>query len=167
MSKYLITLCTLGLLNIPMLQASAIKEAREVEAPLYLTTASSVLISDLTMRAASELKLFQTQSAIKKMSAKERKELTYKLSLKSSQLETIIPKEHQQEAAAESCCFIFWSSCFKISAKTLGSLALDLIMDVSDGKLDGKGPEGSIDYIHHIVEIVNATIEEAKLIASR
>lgn len=171
MQKRLRTTLALGLLSISTLSAAGIGwEKMDINAPshpLVGSVTSSVPISTLTAQAAAQLKLFQTQSAIREMDIKERKDLVNRLSLKRTELETVIPKKHQEEAAAESCCFVFWRSCFKISSKTLGSLALDLIMDLSDGKLDGKGPNGPIDYIHHIVEIVNATIEEAKAVAAR
>jgi hypothetical protein len=172
MSKHLRTTLALGLLSMSTLSAAGVgweeinltTPPRPLEAP---TTSAAASVSMLTQQAAAELKLFRTQSLIRDMDTKERKDLVNRLSVKRMELETAIPTERQAAAAAESCCFLFWKSCFRISAKTLGSLAIDLIMDISDGKLDGHGPDGSIDYIHHVVSIVNATIEEAKTVAER
>lgn len=85
---------------------------------------------------------------------------TQKASLikKLDELAAIIPEEKiEAHSQKDSCCFVFWKICFKISARTLGGLAIDIVLDLSAGKLDGQGPNGSI---HHIVEIINATIEE-------
>ncbi len=129
-----------------------------------LTSPLSTLVSDSTSQATTHLNLFRTKSTLSEMSEKERNNLAKRLgSSKRIELERAIPEEHQDVAAAkDSCCCIFWKGCFRVSSKTLGSLAIDIILDLSDGKLDGQGPNGSIDYIHHISDIINATIEEVR-----
>lgn len=125
---------------------------------------SSPLVSSTVSDAAAQLNLLKAHSSLKSMSLKDRNTLAKKLgSTQRIALEQAIPEE-QQDAAIEkkSCCLVFWRSCFKISSKTLGSLAIDLILDLSDGKLDGQGPNGSINYLHHVAEIINATMEEVR-----
>lgn len=129
-----------------------------------LTSPLATRVSDSASESIAELKLFRTYSTLSDMSKPEREKLAKRLgSLKRIELERAIPEDHQDAAATkESCCCVFWKGCFRVSSKTLGSLAIDIILDLSDGKLDGKGPNGSIDYIHHIAEIINATIEEVQ-----
>lgn len=129
-----------------------------------LTSPLTTLIFDSTSEAVANLNLFRTHSTLSEMSLKERNNLAKRLgSSKRIELERAIPEEHKDEAKKqESCCILFWRGCFNVSSKTLGSLAIDIILDLSDGKLDGQGPNGSIDYIHHVAEIINATIEEIR-----
>lgn len=129
-----------------------------------LTSPLATLVSDSAADSVAELKLFRTYSTLNDMSKPEREKLAKRLgSSKRIELERAIPEERQDAAASkESCCFLFWRGCFRVSSKTLGSLAIDIILDLSDGKLDGQGPNGSIDYFHHIADIINATLEEVR-----
>lgn len=176
MPKPLIITClSLGLLlSVSSLNAAGIEwEEIDISTPplpmAEVTEQAPTSISKITTQAMAQLKLFRTQSTISQMSTKERKELVKRLdSTRSIELESTIPTEQKIKVeSAESGCFLFWKSCFKVASKTLGSLALDLIMDISDGKLDGKGPNGSIDYMQHVVNIVDASITEAKTIVNR
>lgn len=110
--------------------------------------------------------ILRTHSSLLNMSKEEREKLAKKLGeSKREELEKAIPQEKQEAAEQKkSCCFVFWKSVFKISSKTLGGLAIDIILDLSDGKLDGQGPNGSIDYVQHIANIINVTMEEASTI---
>ncbi|MBH1989805.1 MAG: hypothetical protein I8H80_01360 [Alphaproteobacteria bacterium] len=127
------------------------------------TSPMSSRVSDVTSKDVANLNLFRAHSTLSDMSQKERNDLAKRLgSSKRIDLERIIPEEHKETVIKDSCCCLFWKGCFRVSSKTLGSLAIDIILDLSDGKLDGKGPNGSIDYIHHIAEIINATIEEVR-----
>lgn len=129
-----------------------------------LTSPVSAEASGSISDAVTSLNLFRTYSKLSDMSLEERKNLAKRLgSSKRIELERTIP-EAQKDAVAkeESFCFLFWRGCFRVSSKTLGGLAIDIILDLSDGKLDGQGPRGSIDYIHHLAEIINATIEEIR-----
>ncbi len=108
--------------------------------------------------------LFRTHSSLLNMTKEQREKLAKKLGeTKRAELEKAIPQEKQDEVEPKhSCCFIFWRSVFRISSKTLGSLAIDIILDLSDGKLDGHGPNGSINYLNHIANIINTTMEEVR-----
>jgi hypothetical protein len=170
MYKTFITGLSFGLLLLIPTTLHASNSASFDEIPSVLSFGESLtspvinLVSDSTDEAVANLSLFRAYSTLSKMSEKDRKSLAERLELsKQKELEHAIPEEHKDEATKqESCCWLFWRGCFRVSSKTLGSLAIDIILDLSDGKLDGKGPNGSINYIHHIAEIINATIEEIR-----
>lgn len=123
---------------------------------------STISITQLTSQASSNLKLLSTVSTIRTMSQKDLLRFEERLgSSKRTELEGIIPEEKISDVATpSSCCFVFWKCCLKTSAKTLGTLAVNLILDLSDGKLDGKGPNGPINYIDNLIDIVHTGIEE-------
>lgn len=180
MYKTIITTLSLGLLwtsasinassdSFKIAPPSPLITISSLSSPLGLSSLSTPLTSRTDSSTASlSDSIFTTQSTISSMSKIQRVGLVKKLDSKQTQLASIIPEEKiEAENQKGSCCFIFWRSCFRISSKTLGSLAIDIVLDLSDGKLDGKGPNGSIDYIHHLVEIINATIEEVSAEASK
>ncbi|MDP3936407.1 MAG: hypothetical protein Q8Q56_05450 [Alphaproteobacteria bacterium] len=163
MYKTFIARLSLGLLLLTPFTLNASSTIEEVPSVLssghYLT---STLVSDSTSEAITNFNLFRTQSTLSEMSKKERNKLAKKLeSSRRIELESTIPEERQDVAPSKSSgCLLFWTSCFRVSSKTLGGLAIDIVLDLSDGKLDGKGPNGSIDYIKHVAEIIDATMEE-------
>ncbi|MCP5322918.1 MAG: hypothetical protein H6492_02810 [Candidatus Paracaedibacteraceae bacterium] len=154
MKNFLLT--TLSLLYFSLLNA-----ANSIPLTDHTTATPSVIpISELTAEASLELDLFRTASTIKSMNKIDRNKLISRLSIRKEELQKVIPAESQVQAASSSCCLIFWSTCLKVSAKTLGRLALDLILDISDGKLDGKSLFGEVEYGEHLVEIVKNEIDE-------
>lgn len=163
MHKIFIAGLSLGLLLLP----NSLKASITTFSNYSVTSKNSAVSTPLTLKSPSSnssLTPSNTYSILSEMSPKERSSFAKRLgSSKRIELETTIPTERQEaEIEKNSCCFIFWRGCFRVSSKTLGSLAIDIFLDLSDGKLDGKGPNGSIDYIHHIAEIINATIEEIR-----
>lgn len=154
MKKFLLT--TLSLLYFTTLNAASSTPLTD-----HITSTPPITpIAQLTAEASLELDLFRTASTIKSMSPKDRKKLISRLSIRKEELKKVIPEESQVQAASSSCCLVFWSSCLKVSAKTLGRLALDLVLDISDGKLDGKSLFGEVEYGEHLVEIVKNEIDE-------
>ncbi|MDP3641019.1 MAG: hypothetical protein Q8R43_01105 [Alphaproteobacteria bacterium] len=128
-----------------------------------ITSPLSTLVSDSTSKTVTHLNLFDTKSRLCEMSQEERSNLAKRLgSSKRTELERVIPEESKDAVIKDSCCSMFWEGCFRVSSKTLGNLAIDIVLDLFDGRLDGQGPNGSIDYIHHIADIINATIEEVR-----
>lgn len=126
-----------------------------------LASPLTLLVSDSTSKAVTRLDLFSIKNRLSGLSDKELNSLAKRLgSSKRIELERIIPEEHKDAVIKDSCCCMFWKGCFRVSSKTLGGLAIDIVLDLFDGRLDGQGPNGPIDYIHHIAGIINATIEE-------
>lgn len=117
-------------------------------------------ISRHLSNAASAFQLLNTVDSIRHMKPKEIARLSTNIGSSSREtLETIIPEELQPKPTATSCCFPFFTSCAKVSGKALGKLAINLLLDLADGKLDGQGPTGEINYIEDLIEIVNTEIE--------
>lgn len=116
----------------------------------------------VTLVPASDYKLPRVASVLKEMPDKKRADLAKRLgSSKRTELESIIPSKHKAAVTTQSsCCLAFWKRCATVSAKALGKLAIDLVMDIADGKLDGKGPLGPINYGEHLADIVDEGIAE-------
>jgi hypothetical protein len=112
-----------------------------------------------TLDLEEALKLQRAASTIKAMSAKERGDFIKSLGAHhKKELQDTLPEERQ--FSISSCCFAFWSSCTKVSGRALGGLAVDVINDLADGRLDGRGPAGSINYAGNLLNIVTEEIEE-------
>lgn len=102
--------------------------------------------------------LEQTTKIISTMNAKEKTTFATRLGKSSKrELQTIIPLDKRIAATqAKSCCCVFWKNYITTSAVVLGHLALDIIRDLSDGRFDGRDPDGkTIDYQQHLVQLVH------------
>jgi hypothetical protein len=159
MYKTFITGLSLGLL---VLMPSTLHASNYQTSEDWLSYPFDALLSTSSSNSIVHPGLRKAHSTLSEMSVDERAKLAKQLgSSKRTELESAIPEEHQDAAATkESNCLLFWKSCFRVSAKTLGSLAIDIILDLSDGKLDGNGPTGPINYIHNVADIINAAIDE-------
>jgi hypothetical protein len=157
MYKTFITGLSLGLLLLTPSTLYASNNLSLEDSSSYPSTS----LSDSTNNSAHP-GLFRAHSTLSEMSLDARGQLAKQLgSSKRTELERAIPEEHQNAAVSkESSCLLFWKSCFRISAKTLGRLAIDIILDLSDGKLDENGPNGPINYIHNVADIINAALDE-------
>lgn len=112
-------------------------------------------------QAASAFQLLATVKSLRSMDAKEIKRLSSNIGKHNQEkLESIIPQEIQaQETVTTSCCLPFFKSCLSISGKALGKLAINLVLDLADGKLDGRGPTGDINYIEEVLGVVYQEIQ--------
>lgn len=157
----LLSLIVLSSVSLP---CSAAEPFDDIQRVVSEGSLNSPLVSSTVSDAVAQVNLLKAHSSLKSMDVKDRNIFAKKLgSTQRIALEKAIPEEHQDAVKEKkSCCLIFWRSAFRISSKTLGSLAINLILDLSDGKLDGQGPNGSIDYLHHVAEIINATMEEVR-----
>lgn len=182
MHKFFFATLLFGLLwTIPSLNAatSCINLAEEKESPIAAEnepnpsfpslSESSSLSTPLTLEKMDSSivslsdSIFTVKSSIGSMSKKQRADLVKRLDSKKSELAAIIPKgKIESEIQKDSNCFMFWKIFFKVSARTVGSLAIDIILDLSDGNINGMGVTGPVSYIPHLVEIINATIEEVR-----
>jgi hypothetical protein len=118
-------------------------------------------ISRHLSNAASAFQLLNTVDSIRHMKPKEITKLSASIGLHSrTTLETIIPEELQPKPTAAACCFPFFASCAQVSGKALGKLAIDLLLDLADGKLDGHGPKDEIHYAEDLITVVHTEIEK-------
>ena len=165
MRNKLIVLSLLVLSSSSVLRAAPLSSFDDIQQVVSEGSLNPSSIESSNYSAESDREtLVRTLSSLNNMTKEQRNTLAKKLGeTKRAELEKAIPKEKQDAVELKnSCCFIFWRSVFRISSKTLGNLAIDILLDLSDGKLDGVGPYGSIDYIHHIANIIDTTMEEVR-----
>lgn len=170
MHKTFIQALSLGLLlTITSLNASYSSFDEVGKKPSPMNSISTPLTLDNSSSTVSlSDSIFTVKSSIGSMSQKEKEDLVRRLNLKKIELDAIIPEEEiESKLQNDSNCFIFWQIFFKVSARTVGSLAIDIILDLSDGKINGMGVTGSVSYIPHLVDIINTTIEEVRAEADK
>lgn len=147
-------------LSTSNVSAAAVIEMPEVSPSEITIEGVPESIKDHLHRATSAFELLSTVNSLQHMEPKDLKTLSTNIGVKNKEkLESILPSEVTQAATVTSCCLPFFQSCLKISGKALGGLAINLLLDIADGKLDGHGPTGEIKYVDDLIQVVHTEIQ--------